>query len=145
MLGAALKIASFVFGGKSPLDGLTDVYLKYKDSAVESERVKADIAKKQIDAIVASAGHQADVIKTGMQYRIFWVVWTVAALPLSMWFAWGTLDTLFNGALPDVATLPPQLKEYADSVWANVFYTGGAVAGATSVAQIVGNAIARRK
>lgn len=133
------------FGGKSPIDALTDVYIKYKDSAVEAERIKAEIAKKQIDAAIANASNQADIIKTGMQHRMFWVVWTIAAMPLAAWFAWGTLDTLSNGALPDVATLPPQLKEYADSVWQNVFYTGGAVAGVTGVANIIGNAIVARR
>jgi hypothetical protein len=132
-----LKLIGLFFGGKSPIDALSDTYIKYKDSAVESERVKAEIAKKQIDATIANAGYQADVIKTGMQHKVFWLVWGIAALPLAAWFAWGTLDTLTNGALPDVATLPPQLKEYADSVWQNVFFTG--------VAQIVGNAIARRR
>ncbi|MFE0013769.1 hypothetical protein ACFWXH_02905 [Mesorhizobium sp. NPDC059054] len=30
-------------------------------------------------------------------------------------------DSLSNGALPDVAALPPQLKEYADIVFQNIF------------------------
>lgn len=140
-----LSLLGFFFGGLNPLKALTDTYIKYKNSEIESEKIQADIAKKQIDAMVANAGYQADVIKTGMQHKVFWLVWGLAALPLAAWFAWGTLDTLTNGALPDVATLPPQLKEYADSVWQNVFFTGGAVAGVTGVAQIIGNAVARRR
>jgi hypothetical protein len=38
-------------------------------------------------------------------------------------------DSLFHGALPDVSALPPQLKEYADIVFQNIFYVGGGVAG----------------
>ena len=36
-----------------------------------------------------------------------------------------------------MATLPPQLKEYADIVWSNIFYAGGAVAGAQIIAGAV--------
>ncbi|ABF71286.1 p034 [Rhizobium phage 16-3] len=46
-------------------------------------------------------------------------------------------DSLANGSLPDVTALPPQLKEYADVVFANIFYVGGGVAGAQILAGVL--------
>lgn len=82
-----------------------------------------------------------DVIIAGMQHKVFWIPWLVAAIPTSVWYAWGMVDSLWPGHLPHVAALPPQLKEYADIVFGNIFYVGGGVAGA----QMVAGAIARRK
>ena len=50
------------------------------------------------------------------------------------------LDSLRNGALPDVAELPPQLKAHADVVWENIFYTGVAGAGV----ELLGRAFRRQ-
>jgi hypothetical protein len=83
---------------------------------------------------------QASVITAGMAHKAFWVPWLIATVPLASWFGWGMLDTLCNGALPDVATIPPGLEAWAQIAWGNLFYSGGGVAAAT----IVGQAIARR-
>lgn len=88
------------------------------DSETERQRIHAAREK-------AANAEQAGVIKAAMAYRVFWVVWFIAAAPTAAWFGWGMLDSLFNGVLPDVAQLPPQLKGYADIVWQNIFYVGG--------------------
>ena len=88
-------------------------------------------------AEVEVAAHARDTVAAGMQHKAFWIPWLLAAVPLATWFAWGILDSLTNGLLPDVATLPPQLKEYADIVWGNIFYVGGGVAGAGIVARAI--------
>lgn len=106
----------------------------------ETERQKINALRDQ-----HAMTTQASVITAGMQHKMFWVAWSIAALPMAAWFGWGMLDTLFNGALPDVATIPPGLKPYADAVWQNIFYTGAAVAGATGAASIIGKAIAGRR
>ncbi len=80
------------------------------------------------------AVHSAELIKASMNFKWFWIPWLMAAVPLTVWFAWGVLDSAFNGALPDVAELPPQLKAYADIVFANIFYSGAGVAGAQVLA-----------
>ena len=46
-------------------------------------------------------------------------------------------DSLFNGALPDVSALPVQLKEYADVVFSNIFYVGGAALGAQTISAAI--------
>lgn len=89
------------------------------DNETEQQRI-ASLEK------VAIGEQSASVVREGMQHKVFWIPWLIASVPLTLWFAWGMLDSLFNGALSDVAELPPQLKEYADIVFANIFYTGAA-------------------
>lgn len=111
-----------------------------KASEVERLKVEAGVDIEGIRANVAVSGYARDVVTAGMQHKAFWIPWLIAAVPLSAWFGWGVLDTIANGALPDVAELPPQLKEYADTVWSNIFYTGAGVAGAA----VISRAIRRR-
>jgi hypothetical protein len=74
-----------------------------------------------------------------MGYKWFWIPWLIATVPLSAWFAWGMLDsTIYDGAvLPDVAALPPQLKEFANIAWGNLFYSGAGMAGAQALASAI--------
>lgn len=103
---------------------------KRADSVTEQQRIAAGRE-------AAANSEAASVVKEGMQHKAFWIPWLLAAMPLSAWFAWGVMDSMLNGALPDVATLPPQLKEYADIVWGNIFYVGGGVAALGYVASAV--------
>lgn len=126
MVGPLLRL----FNPTSKLFHLLD---KLSDNDVERERIRAEAATKLIEA-------RASVIQTGMQNKLFWIPWLMAAIPTAAWFGLGMLDSLCNGALPDVAALPPQLKAYADVVWDNLFLSGGIVAGGS----IVASAIRRR-
>ena len=102
----------------------------------ETERLRIQATREaQANAEAAS------VIKHAMGFKVFWIPWLIAAVPTSLWFGWGMMDSLFNGALPDVAALPPQLLVYADVVFKNIFYTG---AGVASV-QMIGSSIRGRK
>lgn len=120
---------------------LTQAYKAKLAASNETERLIADATVKQLEAAVQAQANQAGVVKEGMQHKAFWIPWLLAAVPLSIWFAWGVADSTLNGSLPDVAALPPQLKEYADAVWQNIFYVGGGVAGL----QLVASAIRGRK
>lgn len=119
---------------------LTKAYEAKLAAQNDAQRIAADIRIKALEAQMQADANSASVVKAGMQFKAFWIPWLIAAVPTSMWFGWGMMDSLFNGALPSVAALPPQLKEYADVVFANIFYVGGGVAGA----QIVANAIRGR-
>jgi hypothetical protein len=101
----------------------------------ETERLRIQSLREQHGMTV-----QASVITAGMAHKAFWVPWLIATVPLAAWFGWGMLDTLFNGALPDVAVIPKGLMPWAETAWSNLFYSGGGVAAAT----IVGQALARR-
>jgi len=76
---------------------------------------------------------------------VFWIPWLIVTIPLSVWFAWGMTDTIANGALPDVAEIPPGLKLYADQAWGSIFYSGGGVASAQVLGKTITAAIRERK
>lgn len=124
---------AFLLGLINPLGKLLKIIDAKIDSDVEKERIKAETVQNYVNA-------QAATIQAGMQSKLFWIPWLMAAIPTAAWFGWGMLDSLFNGTLPDVAALPPQLKEYADTVWNNLFLSGGIVAGGS----IIASAIRRR-
>lgn len=107
-----------------------------RKAASETERLKIE-ASRQAAANAEAAG----VVKAGMQFPMFWVAWSIAAIPTVAWYGWGMIDSTLNGDLPDVAALPPQLKEYADVVFGNIFYSGAALGGA----QVIASAIRGRK
>jgi hypothetical protein len=117
---------------------LTRAYELKLNAANDSERIKADVSIKALEAQMAAQANNAAVVREGMQHKAFWIPWLIAAVPTAAWFGWGMTDSLFNGTLPDVSALPPQLKEYADIVFANIFYVGGGVAGAQLIAKAIG-------
>ncbi|WP_180375514.1 hypothetical protein [Mesorhizobium sp. 8] len=120
---------------------LTAAYKDKLAADTDEKKLVADAVVKQLEAAVQARATSAQVVTTGMQHKAFWIPWLIAAVPTAAWFGWGMCDSLFHGALPDVAALPPQLKEYADIVFQNIFYVGGGVAGL----QLVASAIRGRK
>lgn len=117
------------------IDGINQ-WTQIKETAQNNaDKIRADIELARLNTKLENAKQNADVIKTGMQHKIFWIPWLIATIPVSLWFGWGMLDSLCNGALPDVAALPPQLKEYADIVWQNLFYVGVAGIGAETISK----------
>lgn len=130
-MGFLAKIVASLLGatGLSFLDRV----LGHLERKAEGEVERAKVAATREAAANAEA---AGIVKAGMAHKAFWVPWLMASVPLSAWFGWGVVDSmLWNGTvLPDIAALPPQLKEYADIVWGNIFYTGAGVAGAQAVA-----------
>lgn len=118
--------------------GFLDRVLGHIERKADSETERQRINASREAAMNAEA---AGVVKAGMQHKAFWVPWLIAAVPTSLWFGWGMMDSTLNGSLPDVASLPPQLKEYADIVFSNIFYTGAAMGGA----QMIANALRGRK
>ena len=114
--------------------GVLDRVLTHLEKSKEgqTERLKIENARR-----VNADNLQAQVITTGMQFRVFWIAWSVAAVPTAAWYGWGMVDSLFNGSLPDVAALPPQLLRYADIVFGNIFYTGVAAFGFQAVSAAI--------
>lgn len=114
--------------------GFLDRVLGHLEKRADSTTERARIAAGREAAANTTA---AGVVKAGMQVKWFWIPWLMATVPLSAWFGYGMLDTIWNGALPDTATIPPGLLPWAQSAWDNIFYTGGGVAGATLLAEAV--------
>ena len=125
--------------GRDMFSALTKAYELKLNAANDADRIKAEVSIKAIEAQMAAQVESAAVVREGMQHKAFWIPWLIAAVPCSIWFGWGMMDSAFAGSLPDVAALPPQLKEYADIVFANIFYVGGGVAGAQLIAKAIGS------
>lgn len=128
-------ILSWVSGGLA--SALTKAYELKLTAANDADRIRADVSIAAIEAQMAASAASAAVVKEGMQHKVFWIPWLLAAVPCSLWFGWGMMDSLANGILPDVAALPPQLKEYADVVFGNIFYTGAVGMGVQAVASAI--------
>ena len=128
-------ILTAIFGFIKAISGFATEYIRTKGN-VEIVRIKTDAINRQT---------AASVVKEGMQHKVFWIPWLMAAIPTAGWYGWGMMDSmLYNGTLlPDVAALPPQLLHYADIVMGNLFYSGAAVAGVqgigTTVSRVVTN------
>lgn len=125
------------FAGGPVLDKVLGYLQQKQASEVERLKVEAGVDVERIRADVAIGGQAASVVQSGMQHRLFWVAWGMAAIPLAAWFGWGVLDSMLGDILPDTLPMKGQLKEYADLVWGNIFYAGGAVAGASLIARAI--------
>lgn len=90
-------------------------------------RAQRDLKKLEIEK---------EIVIGGRAFFIFWVAWTIAAIPTVAWYGFGMIDSMIDAGaiLPDVAALPPQLKDYADIVFANIFYSGVAGIGVHALA-----------
>lgn len=135
---AGIIVKLFLGIGGPGLVGQVLTHLEKKaDSDTERQRI-AVLREKGL------ADDARDVIVAGMAHRMFWVAWSIAAIPMAAWFGWGMADTIANGALPDVASIPPGLQPWAITVWSNIFYTGAAAAGVTGAASAIASAIASK-
>ena len=128
-------LLNWVSGGLA--GALTRAYELKLTAQNDADRITADVSIKALEAQMAASANSAATVKEGMQHKVFWIPWLIAAVPASAWFGWGMTDSLFNGALPDVSALPVQLKEYADVVFSNIFYVGGAALGAQTISAAI--------
>lgn len=119
------------------LGALERAYQAKLNAQNDAQRIAADIQIATIRGQMEQQALAASVVKEGMQHRAFWIPWLIAAVPTAAWFGWGMLDSMLNGALPDVAALPPQLKGYADIVFSNIFLTGAGAMGAQTIASAI--------
>lgn len=136
-MGWLLKLLGIDPIGKI-IDGLNSAYQAKLSAQNVADRIAADVTIQRYQALLEQQKTAAGIVTAGMQHKAFWIPWLIAAVPTAAWFGWGMLDSLCNGALPDAAALPPQLKEYADIVFQNIFYVGGGVAGLGAIANAIG-------
>jgi hypothetical protein len=135
-IGFALSLAKSLLGFAQ----------KRSSDQVERFRIETGLNETEIKANVELGAQAASVIKAGMQFKVFWVPWSMAAIPMAAWFGWGVLDTaIYNGSiLPDVGKLPDQLARYGDAVWNSIFYSGAAVGSVQAISRTISNALTRR-
>jgi hypothetical protein len=114
--------------------GVLDKVLGHLEARANSETERQRIQALR-DQHMATT--QASVIIAGMEHKPFWFVWSVATGTLVLWFSIGMLNTTFPGYFPVVAKIPPGLEPWAKSAWDSLFYSGGGVAAATSIARAI--------
>ena len=98
----------------------------------ETERLRIGAVRDQHMATV-----QGQVITAGMEHKWFWIPWLIATVPMALWFGLGMLNTAFPGYVPIVATIPLGLEPWAKSAWDGLFFSGGGVAAASSIARAI--------
>lgn len=121
MLSAILKWLTGDVLGK-----LTDAYIKAKDSAVESERVKADIIKKQIDAEIAARQASLEVrLATAGFWEMRLITFIIAAC-FTLHLVLVTLDTCFKLGMA-VPAFPAPFDQWEGTILLSFFgiYTVG--------------------
>jgi hypothetical protein len=120
------------------LGKLTDAYVKAKDSAVESERVKADILEKQIDA-------EIEARRAALQVRLttagFWEMRLITALIagcFTLHLVLVTLDTCFALGWK-IAAFPTPFDQWEGTILLSFFgiYTIGK--GVNALASAIGS------
>lgn len=120
------------------LGKLTDAYVKAKDSAVESERVKADILEKQIDA-------EIEARRAALQIRLttagFWEMRLITALIaacFTLHLVLVTLDTCFALGWK-IAAFPTPFDQWEGTILLSFFgiYTIGK--GVNALASAIGS------
>lgn len=114
--------------------GVLDKVLGHLENRVNNETERQRIAALR-DRHMATM--QAHVITSGMEHKWFWIPWLIATVPMALWFGLGMLGTAFPGYLPFVAKIPPGLEPWAKAAWDGLFFSGGGVAAATSIAKAI--------
>lgn len=114
--------------------GVLDKVLGHLEARANSETERQRIRALR-DQHMATVHGQ--VIMAGMEHKWFWIPWLMATIPMAGWFGLGMLNTAFPGYFPVVATIPPGLEPWAQSAWSGLFFSGGGVAAATSIARAI--------
>lgn len=121
--------------GGDVLGKLTDTYVKLKSSAVESERIKADIVFKQIEAELASRKIAADIRLATAGFWEMRLITALIAACFTLHLLLVTLDTCFAFGWK-IASFPAPFDQWEGAILLSFFgiYTVGkgisAVAGA---------------
>ena len=87
LIGLALSLAKSLLGFAQ----------KRSSDQVERFRIETGLDETKVKAGVELGAQAASVVRSGMQFRVFWIPWSLATVPLAMWFGWGMLDSLANG------------------------------------------------
>lgn len=137
----AFKWVSSFFSKNGLISYLADFIQRKADSNLERDKLQVDLALARLTALTSQTTLQVAYQTRAMDTKWFWIAWSIAAIPTSIWYGWGLLDsTINNGAtLSDVSALPTQLYDFAVAVWDSLFFTGGGVAIASKVAQVIGD------
>lgn len=114
--------------------GVLDKVLGHLETRVNNETERQRVKALRDQHAMTT---QAAVITAGMEHKWFWIPWLIATVPMAVWFGLGMLGTAFPGYLPFVAIIPPGLEPWAKAAWDSLFFSGGGVAAASSIAKAI--------
>lgn len=115
---------SFLSG---PLDRLLSTIDRKIDSETERQRIKSEVIQSYIQAA-------AETRQVAMQSRAFWIVWSLFAAPLGLWWALVLLDTSITAVSWGIPDLPPSVRPWADIIFGSIFGSGATVGAAQAIA-----------
>lgn len=121
-----------LFTGGGIIDKLTEVWLKKKDSAIESERIQAEVAKHHIEARLAIR------LATAGFWEMRLLTFIIAA-PFAVHAGAVMVDTVFNWMQLDIPAAPAPFDEWEGAILLSFFGIYGLSKGVTAIAQAVGN------
>jgi hypothetical protein len=100
------------------------------DKSIDNETERQQIRSEAVQSYVKTA---AEVKIASMQSRAFWLVWTLFAAPLGIWWALVLADTTFSFGWK-VSDLPASIKPWADIIFGSLFGSGATVGAAQAIA-----------
>lgn len=118
---------------------------KRADTELETARIKAGVTVEDIKSKTVLAGYAKELTQTAMGHKVFWIVWSIFAFPLAIWWALAMAGTVrpLQGLVPVVEALNVVLKPYADQIFATIFYSGAGVAGLQTLGDIAKSVLRR--
>lgn len=119
--------------GKNPLSRVFDTVDHYFDNDTERFKTKAELANNWLR-------EQSTTQRMQMSFFMFWVVWSMFAVPLGGWWCAVMLDTTFNFGW-GVSNLPMTIKPWADQIFNSLFYSGLTGAGLQTTSSLVSKAL----
>lgn len=140
-MGWIIKLVGLFFGGKSPIDSLGDVYAKFKDSAIEHERLVAQDALSRRNALLQE---QQAALMVRLSSMGFWEMRLMTAIVLGQFvihLSLISIDTFFSSINLGIPKYPAPIDEWEGAIILSLF---GIVAAQRSVMSIAA-AIATRK
>jgi len=131
MFSIVFKAILSAFTG-SVLPSLERAYKAKLDADTEEKKLAAEANIKLLE-------ERAATIQAGMRARWFWIPWSMFAVSLAFWWVLVMIDTCLPFVHLGIGDLPNSIKPWANTIFNNLFISGGAVGGL----QVIGGAITR--
>lgn len=122
----------------NPIAAIADSFFgrlfKTVDNAVDNETQRQNI---RANAIERWAEMAAEERADSRRYRMFWVVWSLFAIPLGLWWALVVCDTFLTFIALDIPDLPQSIQPKADVIFGSIFGSGGGVAAMQAISSAI--------
>lgn len=121
---------TFLFGLINPLSRIFRTIDAKIENETERQRIKSEAISRYTETM-------ATTHRTAMGFKVFWIAWSLFAIPLGAWWAMVMFDTMFNFVDWQIPDLPQSVRPWANTIFENLFLSGAGGA----AAQAIGSAI----